>query len=454
MDWWHDVVMSKSRADRSVVGRTWLSPPAVTREREILTDLDLRDLETLDRRLHQLVDRNAHIHDRDCINLNPASNVMNPRAEALLASGLGTRASLGHPGDKYEMGLEAIEEIEVLTAAIAREVFDAAHVEFRVASGAMANLYAFIATCSPGDSIIAPSPAIGGHVTHHRAGAAGLYGLDVHVCPGDAASFTVDLDALDQLAANVGPKLITIGTSLNLVPHPVAEIRAIADRHGAALLFDAAHACGMIAGGAWPNPLDEGAHLMTMSTYKSLGGPAGGLVLTNEPELAERLDAIAYPGLTANFDVAKTAALAVSLLDWLDHGPGYAQAMIANAAALAAELQRHDLPVFETSDGPTRSHQLAVDATRWGGGHAAAQHLRAGNLLTSAIGLPDRADGVGVRLGTPEITRLGMQPDHMAELGELIAANLTGARPQPDIAAETSALRQRFPTLHHIRHGT
>ena len=430
-----------------------MCPAAVAREQEILRALDLGDPDGVDERIHQLVDRNREIHDRDCINLNPASNVMNPRAEALLASGLGTRASLGHPGDKYEMGLEAIEEIEVITAALARKVFDAAHAEYRVASGAMANLYAFMATCAPGDAIIAPSPAIGGHVTHHRAGAAGLYGLDVHLCPVDAATFTVDLDALDRLAGQVRPRLITIGTSLNLLPHPVAQIRAIADRHDARVLFDAAHACGMIAGQAWPNPLHEGAHLMTMSTYKSLGGPAGGLVLTDDADLAERIDAIAYPGLTANFDVAKTAALGIALLDWLDHGPHYARAMIANATALAAGLAARDLPVVATADGPTRSHQLAIDTTRWGGGHTASKQLRTGNLLASAIGLPDRDDGAGVRFGTPEVTRLGMRPGHMAELADLIAASLIGDQPGPDIAAKTSALRQRFPTVHYIRRG-
>ncbi|MEZ5298838.1 MAG: DegT/DnrJ/EryC1/StrS family aminotransferase [Ilumatobacteraceae bacterium] len=106
-----------------------------------------------------------------------------------------------------------------------------------------------MATCAPGATIVAPPPSIGGHVTHHAGGAAGLYGLDVHHCPVDAGAFTIDLDALDELAGRVKPTLITIGTSLNLLPHPVRRIREIADRHGALVLFDAAHACGMTAGG-------------------------------------------------------------------------------------------------------------------------------------------------------------------------------------------------------------
>lgn len=429
--------------------RTWLSAPAAQREAEIVADLDLGDLGKLDDRIHRLIERNQEIHDRQCINLNPASNVMNPRAEAVLATGLTTRASLGHAGEKYEMGLEAIEEIEVITAEAVRALFGVSHAEFRVPSGAIANLYAFMATCRPGDSIIVPPASVGGHVTHRPDGAAGLYHLDIHECPADAENFTVDLDALAEMSARIRPKLITIGTSLNLVPHPVAEIRRIADSVGAKVLFDAAHACGMIAGGVWPNPLDQGAHMMTMSTYKSLGGPAGGLVLTNDAALAERLDAIAYPGLTANFDVAKTAALGITVLDWLAFGPAYATAMVDNAQRLAAELDDGGLPVFHTAHGPTLSHQLAVEAAPWGGGHIAAQRLRQANLLTSAIGLPLACGGDGIRLGTPEVTRLGMTPADMAELAQLLAEALL-ADPEA-VAPRASAMRQRFDAVQFVR---
>ena len=109
----------------------------------------------------------------------------------------------------------------------------------------------------------------------------------------------------------------------------------IADEVGAALLFDAAHQCGIIASGAWKNPLNEGAHLMTMSTYKSLGGPAGGLIVTNDTALAQALDAIAFPGMTANFDAAKSAALAVTLLDWRSHGHAYAAQLIPEPSTYA-----------------------------------------------------------------------------------------------------------------------
>lgn len=403
-------------------------------------------------RLAGLVAQNKHIHEVACINLNPATNVMNPRAEALLASGLGSRPSLGYPGAKYEMGLEAIEQIEALAAQVAADVFGARFVEFRLASGAMANLYAFMATCKPGDAIIVPPDTIGGHVTHHRAGAAGLYGLEIHTAPVDADGYTVDVAALAVLAKRVRPKLITIGGSLNLWRHPLREIRAIADEVGAYVLFDAAHLCGLIAGKAWQQPLEEGAHLMGCSTYKSLGGPPSGLLMTNDAELAERIDRIAYPGLTANFDAAKTASLALALLDWKEFGVAYAKQMLATASELARLLAEQGVPVYHGSRGYTESHQFALRAAGYGGGHAAAQRLRLANILTSGIGLPIDAvtgDFNGLRLGTPEIVRWGMTASDMPELASLVGEALTGDA--ASVAPRATAFRGRFPSLHFIR---
>jgi glycine hydroxymethyltransferase len=403
-------------------------------------------------RIEALIRRNLAIHDAECFNLNPATNVMNPRAEAALSRGLGSRPSLGYPGDKYEMGLEAIEEIEVLCAALAAAVFGAAHAEVRVGSGALANLYGFMALARPGDTIIAPPPAIGGHVTHHAAGCAGLYGLTTVPAPVDAAGYTVDVEALATLARRVRPKVITLGASLNLFPHPVRAVRAICDEVGAALLFDAAHQCGMIAGVAWPNPLEEGAHLMTMSTYKSLGGPAGGLIVTNDAAMAETLDAIAYPGLTANFDAGRTAALAITLLDWRTQGRAYAAAMVAVARALAAALAERGLPVHAMDRGATASHQFAVEASGFGGGQAAAKRLRRAGFLASGIGLPGpgvAGDVNGLRIGTPELVRRGVTVADVPALADLIAEGLRADRPE-DVAPRTAALRARFTGLHYM----
>ncbi|MEP7240109.1 MAG: aminotransferase class I/II-fold pyridoxal phosphate-dependent enzyme [Devosia sp.] len=435
----------------ALTARSWV--PTEDYVQSVATRTAAETSAEVDTRIDELIRRNEDIHERECFNLNPATNVMNPRAEAALSRKLGSRPSLGYPGDKYEMGLEAIGEIEVIAAELAAEIFGATFAEIRVGSGALANLYGFMALSRPGDTIIAPPASIGGHVTHHKDGCAGLYGLNTIDAPVDAANYSIDITALRELATEVRPVMITVGGSLNLFPHPVREIRAIADEIGAKVMFDAAHQCGMIAGGTFPNPLAEGAHLMTMSTYKSLGGPAGGLIVTRDAAIAQRLDAIAYPGLTANFDAAKSAALAITLLDWREYGRAYAERMVATAQALAAALAAEGLAVFGGERGFTRSHQFALDAVPFGGGQTAAKKLRKAGFLACGIGLPGRTvegDMNGLRIGTPELVRWGMTEADMPALAKLIAEGLRANDPTT-VAARTAAYRRRFQELHYVR---
>ena len=448
---WTMIAPPEGRPVMQLAERDWVPDPSEARVKAIADRVAGERSADIMQRLEALARTNRDIHERECFNLNPATNVMNPRAEALLAAGLGSRPSLGYPGDKYETGLEAIEEIEVIAAELCAEIFKARFAEIRVPSGAIANLFAFMATCAPGDTIIAPPATIAGHVTHHAEGCAGLYGLRTVPAPVDVDGYTLDTAALRDLARRERPRLITVGGSLNLFEHPVREVRAIADEVGATVMFDAAHQCGIIAGGVWKNPLAEGAHLMTMSTYKSLGGPAGGLIVTNEAGLAERIDRIAFPGLTANFDAAKSAALAVTMLDWREYGHAYATAMTATAQALARALAAEGIAVFATGRGGTESHQFAIEAAPLGGGQAAARRLRRAGFLACGIGLPlppVAGDMNGLRIGTPELVRWGVTPTHAGKLAALFAEALRG---EPEkVAARTRALRETFDTLHFM----
>ena len=187
--------------------RPWVPEHSEHLVQEIAQRVARRSSDQVLARIEDLAEANRDIHEKECFNLNPATNVMNPRAEALLASGIGSRPSLGYPGDKYEMGLEAIEEIEVIAAELAAEVFQARYAEIRVPSGAIANLYGFMATCKPGDTIIAPPATVGGHVTHHQAGCAGLYGLNIVAAPVRADGYTVDVDALRAQPDTAGAQL-------------------------------------------------------------------------------------------------------------------------------------------------------------------------------------------------------------------------------------------------------
>ena len=437
---------------QSLKTQSWATAASQELITRIASQVDTKAGADVQKWIEELAQENHRLHDIEGINLNPATNILNPRAEKLLSSGMGSRASLGHPGDKYETGLGAIEQIEIITQELACEVFGSTYAEFRVPSGAIANLYAFMATTEPHDTIIAPPASIGGHVTHHKGGSAGLYRLNTISAPVDQTGYTIDIDALRKLAHEVKPKLITVGGSLNLFHHPIAQVRAIADEVGAKVLFDAAHLCGMIAGKVWPQPLVEGAHLMTFSTYKSLGGPAGGLIVTNDDEIAQKLDAIAYPGLTANFDAAKTAALGITLQDWKSVGRDYAQMMVKTSQALAQHLQNLGVNIFAADKGFTTSHQFAILAAPYGGGQTAARRMGEAGLLACGIGLPiEQVEGDlnGLRIGTPEIVRIGMKVEHMQDLAGFIARSLdTSVEPQ-SIQREITEWRKQFSGVHY-----
>lgn len=195
---------------------------------------------------------------------------------------------------------------------------------------------------------------------------------------------------------------------------------------------------------------------MTMSTYKSLGGPAGGLIVSNDAQITQRLDAIAFPGMTANFDAGKTAALALSMLDWREHGQAYAQTMIDVAQSLATALQQRGIPVFAKDRGYTNSHQFAIEAASFGGGQCASKALRKAGFLACGIGLPIApvaGDLNGLRIGTPELVRWGVTVDDTDRVAELIATGLTCGDPQ-SISAEVRHLRAQFSQLHFINGST
>jgi glycine hydroxymethyltransferase len=364
--------------------------------------------------------------------------------------------------------------LSVLCNGLVGGLFGASYAETRVASGSIANMYVYLATCRPGDSILAFSDGAAGHVTHHRAGAAGFCGLVTHDLVFDPAAMDVDVDALAEQVARVHPKLVIVAGSMCLFPYALREVRTAADSVGAWVMYDAAHMGGMIAGGRFQQPLAEGAHVMTGSTYKSFGGPPSGMILTNDATLAERLDTIAYPGFTANFDLAKTAALALAANDLHTYGREYADLCIANAQALAAALDREGVAVHEVAgrtahpdlvqtDGSvsrpwTVSQHVAVQARPYGGGNEAAKRLEAANLICSTIGLPVETAGVvdgdanGLRLGTQELTRRGLVPHDMGMVGALFADVLLGRRLASAVRDDVVAFRSKFgDTVQFVR---
>ncbi len=444
--------------------RPWQSDRANHFADEVAQRFAALDQATLDARLFALVEeQERHINER-CINLYAGTNVPNPRAARLLGSSIGSRPNLGAPGDTYNRGMDAGSEISLLTDALVASLFGARYVETRVPSGSIANQYVYLAVCKPDDNVIAFSDSAAGHVTHHQDGAAGWLGLVTHDAPWSNESMDVDLAALATQVERLRPTLIIMAGSMCLFPYAVAETRTIADSVGATLLYDAAHMGGMIAGQRFQNPLAEGAHVMTGSTYKSFGGPPSGMILTSEESLAQRLDAIAYPGFTANFDLAKSAALGLAAFDMHTYGRAYADQCITNAQALAPALATEGLDVFDVpgrvghpelrgSHPYTVSHHVALVAAAHGGGNTAARTLEAANILCSSIGLPRpviEGEANGIRLGTQELTRLGFLENDLPEVARLLADALLARRPASAVAADIAAIRAEHRTVHFV----
>lgn len=357
--------------------------------------------------------------DEDGIVLYAGTNMISPLARQFLGSALGTRPSMGYPGDKYQTFTEHLEELEVLVTDLARRAFRAEFAEVRLQSGTLANLAIYSTFAEPGDTIAVLPEAAGGHISHHGYGAPGIRGVRVVDLPYDPSIMNVDLAKLPEFLYRHKPRLMVVGASLLLFPHPLERIREIADDTGGVVVYDAAHVDGLISGGLFQQPLAEGADLISSSTYKSLGGPSGGMILTNDPVLAEKVAATVYPAMTANYDAGRLASLAVTLAESLQFGGQYARACIDNARSLARALDGEGFAVAGKEQGFTNSHHVGVDAHIFGGGDAAARVLAEAGIYLSGIGLPWQGEEEvyrGLRIGTQEITRRGMRPEHMGKI--------------------------------------
>jgi glycine hydroxymethyltransferase len=187
--------------------------------------------------------------------------------------------------------------------------------------------------------------------------------------------------------------------------------------------------------------------VMTCSTYKSFGGPPGGLVLTNDPAIAEAVERVAYPGMTANYDASRLASLAIAEAEVLEFWPDYADRCIANARTLAAALSGRGVPVVGSAIGFTSSHHVGLDARTLGSGAAVAARLERASILASAIGLPWDEPGAtpsGVRLGTQAVTRWGLGSQEMERIAEWIDAVLLHDAPPEQVTGDVRALRRAF----------
>lgn len=362
--------------------------------------------------------------DDEGLVLYAGTNTMSEAARRVSEAPVSGRPSMGWPGEKYQSGLDALDTLEVLTPALVARLVGARFAEVRAHSATLANLAVYTAFTRPGDTIAVLPERAGGHTSHHAEGAPGVRGLRVVDLPYDADALDVDVAALPAFLERERPRLVVIGASLLLFPHRVGAIREAVAAAGARLLYDASHMAGLVAAGRFQRPLAEGADLLTFSTYKSFGGPPGGVIATDDAGLAEKASAAVFPGLTANYDAGRLAPLAVTAAEILDDGGAYADRCVAAARAFAAALSEEGFTVAGADRGFTESHHVAVDVAALGGGRAAMARLAEAGVYLSAIGLPWQRDGEpdrGLRIGTQEVVRRGLGDDALRQAAALMA---------------------------------
>ena len=395
-----------------------------------------------------------HVSYREsCVNLVAAENVLSPDARALLGSELVHRyadytgrdlRARRYLGTRFIVGLE--EEVH----ALLRELFRVAYVEPRALSGHVAGAASVMAFTHPGDVVLELDSPSGGHRIAEKLNATHYAQLDVRPLPFDPVGYTVDPGRTIELAHRVRPRVIILGSSLFLFPHPVAEIASgLADLQDTLLCYDASHVLGLIAGGQFQDPLSEGAALMWASTHKSFPGPPGGLVMTQREGLINSVSEAIYPGLVTNHHPGRMPALGLAAAEMIVHGRAYAAAIVRNAKRLGAELAARDVPVVGAARGYTQSHTLVLATASFGSSAELGARLEEAGMITTPAKVPPELGASAIRLGLQELTRKGAVADDMPLIAGFIADVLTKRRRAEDVRLETRELATSFSRIRY-----
>lgn len=380
------------------------------------------------------------------ISLYAGSNVVSPAVEAAHDTAMATRPALGWPGEKIQPGVQEIEELEVIASRQVARALRGQFAEVRFLTATMANLAVYAAFTEPGDTIAILSPESGSHASHQQHGTAGIRGLRTEYLPYDRATFDVDPARITQFVDEVRPRLIVVGGSVTLFPHDLSMLRAAADRVGAFLLYDASHTAGLMAAGLFQDPLAEGAHAVTFSTYKTFAGPAGGAAVTNDAAIAEKISHAAYPVLLSNYDASRLGPLAIAAAEALEQRPPWAAQTVELAQEVGRNLHELGLKVLGSHRGYTQTHQVVVDATEHGGGQTVVRQLERVGLYTGACRIPGQdaeAGPQGLRLGLQEAVRRGATTSHAERIAEIIHQSISSWPGKLD-TSQVTHLRQSF----------
>jgi glycine hydroxymethyltransferase len=399
-----------------------------------------------ERRLGRLVRAHDRWRGREVFNLLASENAVSPTARRYLGSDLAGRYTLplttefdGEAIDNSYAGTRYTDQIEALANAAAARVFRARFATVRPLSGHIAALSALAPLVPPRSRIVAIPPDQGGYDGYAGGFVPALLGYTVRPLPADGPGHSVLAERAVQVIREERPHAVVLGQSFFLFPYPLREIAEAAHGVGALVLYDASHVLGLVAGGAFQDPLREGADVMFGSTHKSFPGPQGGILVTDREDLFQQVDPALVWRVFDNAHWNRIAGVGQTLLELERCGREYAQGIVANSADLATELDARGVPLVAKAQGFTRSHQIHLDRAafraKYGIGPGEfARRLERQRLLIDLVG----------RVGTAEVTRLGLTAAEMSRLAELLVrAGLQRDR----VGGEVLAWRKTFPGL-------
>lgn len=389
------------------------------------------------------------------IELIASENIVSRAVLEAQGSVLTNKYAEGYPGRRYYGGCEFVDEVEDIAIARAKLLFNCTEAIVQPHSGSQANQAVFMAAMKPGDTFLGMDLASGGHLTHGgKANQSGKWFNAVHYGVREDDCL-IDYDDVAKLAEQHKPKIIIAGGSAYSRIIDFKKFREIADNVGAILMVDMAHFAGLVAGGAYPNPLDH-AHVATSTTHKTLRGPRGGIVLTSDPDFAKKIRSALFPGIQGGPLMHVIAAKAIAFGEALQpEFRSYARAVIENARSLAGALVEAGYAVVS---GGTDTHLALVDLRPKGvKGNAAEQSLERAGITCNKNGVPFDPEKFtvtsGLRIGTPAGTTRGFGAAEFHEVGAMMAEVLDGLAEggqsndeiEARVAVRVKALTDRFP---------
>jgi glycine hydroxymethyltransferase len=328
-------------------------------------------------------------------------------------------------------------------------MFGADFVELRPLSGHVAGAAVLLGLLRPGDLALELDREAGGHrLATKLLEASQLMSFEVQYLPFDSRHYNIDTNAASELIMRTKPRLVLLGSSTFLFPHPVREIATIVRQlPDSVLVYDASHVMGFLAAKRFQDPLAEGADIVFGSTHKTLPGPQGGIILSNREDLMAPVVNALYPGLVTNHHPFRIPALGLALLELREWGADYADQIVANARALGVALQARGIPVLVVDGKTTASHTLIALVAQFGTSNEVAERMERSGIIAGGTILPEDLGCHGIRIGVQEITRRGATESLMARVASLIADSVKEARPYELISQDVRQLAQDLGTV-------